>query len=119
MKRDLDLIRKILLEIEKMPAGSDPVQIHSVGGDYSSEEITHHLGLVHDVGFIDAEKIATYDGTTYLVHRMTWGGHDYLDSVRSDAVWSRVQRKLGKIGGTAALESVKQLAIEVTNELLK
>ena len=119
MERNFDLIREILLEIVKMPAGSDPVQIHLVDGNYSSEEITQHLGLLLDGGFIDAEKITTFEGTTYLVRGMTWHGHDYLDAVRSDAVWSGVQRKLGKIGGTAALATIKQLAIEATKEVLK
>ena len=119
MERNLDLIREILLEIEKMPAGSGPIQIHSVGGNYSSEEITQHLGLLLDIEFIDARRITTFEGTAYLVRRMTWDGHDYLDAVRSDDVWSGVQRKLGKIGGTAALATVKQLAIEATKDLLK
>lgn len=119
MERNLNLIRELLLEIEKMPAGSGPIQFHSVDGNTSSEEITYHLSLLLDVGFIDAKKITTYEGATYLVRRMTWNGHDYLDSVRSDAVWSGVQRKLSKIGGTAALATVKQLAIDVAKELLK
>ena len=54
MERNLNLTREILLKIEKMPAGSGPAQIHSVDGNYSSEEITHHLDLLLDARFIDA-----------------------------------------------------------------
>lgn len=118
MQRDFDLIRKILLEIEKMPAGSGSITIHSVDGDFSSEEITQHLSLLLDAGLIVADEIRTYDGVTHSIQSMTWNGHDYLDSVRSEDIWSKVQDKLGKIGGTAALEIVKYLAMKTAKELL-
>ena len=52
MKRDMDLIREILLKIEDYP-GSDMGDIPKIEG-YSEAEIYYHVWLLYDAGLIEA-----------------------------------------------------------------
>lgn len=52
MKRDMDLIRAILIEVEKLPFDAGFHDI-SVSG-YSEEEIAYHVRLAHEAGLIEA-----------------------------------------------------------------
>ena len=117
MKRNMDLIRKILLTIEEEHDGRNRVQIHSVEG-YPRNEVSFHVHLLVDAGYVNAGKVGALQGTVYLIRGITWEGYEFLDAVRSDNVWSRVQKKLKVIGGQASVATVRQLAIEITKGLL-
>ena len=117
MKRDMDLIRDILLEIEKSSDESNRIEIHSVG-EYSSSEINGHLKLLVDVGYVDANTISSFEGTTYLIRGLTWDGHEFLNDVRSENVWSGVKEKLKRVGGSASLSVIKQVAAEISKRLM-
>jgi hypothetical protein len=75
-----------------------------------------------DKGYIDVRIIKGPDGITYddaFIVRMKMAGHEYLDSVRSPEVWKKTKTALGKVGGSAALEVVKDVAGKILAELLK
>ena len=46
-------------------------------------------------------------------------GHDYLDSVRDPKVWTKTKSVLENVGGSAAIEVVKDVAVKITAELIK
>ncbi|MDE0101565.1 MAG: DUF2513 domain-containing protein [Bryobacterales bacterium] len=117
MKRDMNLIREILVEIEDAYNGRNRVQIHSVEG-HSGIKVAYHVRLLVDAGYVNAGTINTSDGTTHLIRGITWEGHEFLDAVRSENVWRRVQKKLKEIGGQASMITVKQLAIEAAKDVL-
>lgn len=112
MKRDLDLIRKILLKIEDY-SGQLPI-FPEYFSDLCDDQnvIDLHLNLLADSDFIEY-----YDSTTighcykqYHIIRMTSAGYDYLDSIRDDTIWKTTKEKLAKVGGSATLDIVKDLA---------
>ena len=117
MKRDMDLIRKILLQIEEKHDGRNRVQIHSVEG-HAVNEVSYHVGLLVDAGYVEAGTVSTLRATAYLIRGITWEGHEFLDAVRSENVWNRVQKKLKAIGGQASIVMVKQLAIDIAKDLV-
>ena len=59
MKRDMDLIRELLLKLEALPLR--PGEIHLVSGHdeelaiegRSADEIEYHLDLIREAGFIE------------------------------------------------------------------
>jgi Hypothetical protein (DUF2513) len=78
--------------------------------------------LPNDAGYIDARIIKGGQGVTYEtagILRMTMAGHEYLDSVRDPKVWNKTKSVLENVGGSAALEVIKDVAAKVTAELLK
>ena len=96
MKRNFDLIRKLLLEIESKDDGSGRLpELEFADNDYETIE---HLLLMQEAGLIDAQDASTLGGRNLLVRRLTWQGHDFLGSVRDNAVWKKTKEGLNKVG---------------------
>lgn len=51
--------------------------------DYTNDGLQYHLKLMYDTGFIDGKDISTADGPDFLIRRLTWTGHDFLDAART------------------------------------
>jgi hypothetical protein len=122
MKRDLDLIREILLSVESWN-DSQPLTLGSLTYEgKTKQEIGYQLELLEDVGYIDVRIIKDHGGTGYLdafIVRMKMAGHEYLASVRSPEVWNKTKTTLEKVGGGAALDVVKDIASKIMADLIK
>src|SRR5687768_8627056 len=97
MKRDMELVRAILLEVEKAGPNGEPIEIT----DKSVEEVNYHIKRMKEAGLIDAVISETIlSGSTpsspYRIVEMTWKGHDFLDAARDTGVW---RKALSRIGG--------------------
>lgn len=117
LKRDLGLIRSILLEVESFDEdGSYNLEIPGK----SSAEIIYNASLLVDEGYIKG-KITTYlNGTSSLyLESLTWSGHDLLDSMRNDDVWNKLKRTIQDTVGNVSLETVKELGVALTKQYLK
>lgn len=112
MKRDMDLIRKILFEVEKAPySGPNRIDLEIEG--YSWEDISHHVLLLWEAEFIEGAE-ASGRGREYKPIRLTWDGHEFLEAVKDDTRWAKVKNAMGKAGGF-----VYQIAMSVATTLLK
>jgi hypothetical protein len=122
MKRDLDLIRDILLDVESWN-DSQPLTLGRLTYDgKTTQEIGYQIELLDDVGYIDVRIIKDHVGIGYLdafIVRMKMAGHEYLDSVRNPEVWNKTKTTLEKVGGGAALDVVKDIASKFLAELVK
>ena len=118
MKRDIGLIREILLQVEARPSVNDwgPVEIDG----RSQEEISYHVKMLGDDGLLEALDMRSLgpDGFKYDPKFLTARGHDFLDSIRSPSVWGKVKQKLAVIGGSASLEVVKTIAKKAVEDVL-
>ncbi len=112
MKRNMDLIRMILIEVE----GEEAVDL----AEYSTEELVYHRSLVIEAGLCEG---AVHIGSGYLpegvvVHRLTWAGHEYLDSIRSESVWQKTKETFKNQGLSMTIDLAKTVAIKVATDLL-
>jgi hypothetical protein len=85
MKRDMDLVRKILLAME---AG----ELGPIAG-YDQAVVGHHVWLMLQGHIIEAAT-STTQGDAHPVAlpiAITSEGHDFLDTVRDDTVWATVK----------------------------
>ena len=99
MKRDDDLLRQLLLEMESSEEwlfDDDP------GEGQLDERRAYHLHLLNDLGFVSRNR---------FTFRMTARGHDYLDAVRDEGVWAKTKRSVQETGGSATVEIIKEIAI--------
>ena len=108
MTRDFDLVRSLLVDLEK--EGEEIYVEHEHGA-----EVIHQLLIMRDAGFIEAEDRGF--GEVY-VRRLTWEGHDFLDSVRDDTVWNKTKSKVSKSVGSASLEVVRAVADGITRSII-
>jgi hypothetical protein len=112
MKRDLDLIRDILVQAEESDSKHlKPVEIE--GRD--RREIFGHVQILQDEGLVKASFMG---GPTSEIHHLTWQGHDYLEAVRDPGVWGKVAKRVKEEGGTITFEILKAWAIGFGKEQL-
>jgi hypothetical protein len=92
MKRDMELIRLLLLQQE---SGEAPREL----ADYSRDDFLYNLAQMGDAGLICASfspDAETPD--TVLIHRLTWAGHDFLDATRDSKIWKKAKDHIIKPG---------------------
>jgi len=109
MKRDLDLIRQVLLQIEALPAGP-PAQYRT--SEIDDPVLLAHFELVIAAGLVDG-KIARSQGMrgdVISISGLTWEGHEWIEMVRSQAAWNEVKSTLLENGGVLTYELTKAMA---------
>jgi hypothetical protein len=123
MKRDLDLIRSILLDVENWHH-PQPIFLEGMtyeGKDKQELDIRSTFWTMPGISMRGSSRagkaLPTYE--TAAILRMTMAGHEYLDSVRSPEVWKKTKSALEKVGGGAALDVIKEIASKTLAELLK
>lgn len=113
MKRNLELVRLLLLEVEKADAPINGFDL--AGNPYSLNEIGYHVEMLAAQGLLDAKVERTWGGAyiNVVINGLTWDGCDYLDAIRNDRVWSKVVHAISSTVGTTTLSVVKQIAEKV------
>jgi hypothetical protein len=98
----MDLIRTILMEVEKSPPPSG-CRIEIAG--HSPEELYYNAKQAQDAGLIDARFLP--NSTEFHVLRLTYGGHEFLDAARNDTMWAKAKETVTKNTGALTLEGLK------------
>ncbi len=110
MKRDMDLIRKILFYIEEnYVAGQGAINI-SIDG-YSEGEIYEHCQLAYQDGLIQKPlDSSTSEGCSCMVNNLTSSGFDFLDKIRKDTTWNKTKDIIKEKGLPLILDTVKSIS---------
>lgn len=100
MKRDMDLVRELLMHIESAPD-------RFVGlpelNDHPRADLIEHVRLCADAGLLEAKFFNALDPDEDDVHniRLTWSGHEFLDATRSPEIWEKAKSGAAKVGSTS------------------
>lgn len=113
MKRDLDLIRKLILAVEDLPTGSVLSDIQIDG--YSAEQIGYHSYLVVDASLAEGLDVGTSTDTSpnWQIMNLTSAGHDFADSARDEGNWKKATSIVKSKTGGATLDVVKEVLVGV------
>ena len=95
MKRDLDLVRRILLHLEGSDASPSGWSAF-VDDGFEIGTIHYHFRLLHDAGLLEADEIVPGQ---WWPERMTWAGHEFLDAARNEDLWRETRKRVEKGGG--------------------
>ena len=113
MKRDMDIIRQILLNVEddKYPYGG---RVHL---DVVPDEVSgHHAALIFDAGLAEGRLIKTdaHGIVGASIDRLTSAGHDFCDGIRQDTIWNKAKEHILKPGASYGLSVfVEWVKVEV------
>ncbi len=112
MKRDMDLVRNILLAIEAEPTGYAPEKLVIEG--YTKDQIGYHVFIMIEAGLIEGQDVTSMGSScpVGVATRMTWHGHEFLDACRDLTRWNKAKGIVAKIGG-ATIEVFKQVLTEL------
>ena len=122
MKRDMDLIRALLLKLEDLI--DEPGTAYTLDGQssevevegFSENQITYHLELLRQAGFLDSPGSQPMLGISFM--GLTWAGHDFIDAVRDDDTWSRT-RGVAKRAGGWTFDVLKDIAIGLVKQKVR
>jgi hypothetical protein len=94
----MDLARVILLAVEQSK-DDEPASIR-FNTDRSDLEVSHHVRILAEAGLIHALEARHLEGASrWRPHALTWQGHEFLDLIRSDALWARIKQTMNRTGG--------------------
>ena len=112
MKRDLDLVRQLLLQIEALPAGP-PAQYRM--SEIEDPVLLAHFELVLASGLVNGKisRSQSSRGDVISISGLTWEGHEWIETVRSQGVWNETKATL--LDGRAAMtyELTKAVAARI------
>ena len=106
MKRDLDLARQLLLEIENRGADCS-VSVLRTGPNHEAEErVRYHLRLLIDAGMLK-EVDRTAGGVPCL--RLTDAGHETIELTRNESRWREAKYACQERTGGLSLGVIRNL----------
>lgn len=120
MKRNMDLIREILLQVEANTDGNIVLDLP----DYQANEIGRHVELMIERGLVEGTTLSSRDGPaheilSYVIGRMTWDGYEFLEVARDDTLWKKAKficvEKTGGLAFEQFLECLKRMASDAIN----
>lgn len=111
MKRDMDLVRKILLKIEESPEYSfiSPFNIEG----YNEDQISYHIELLDEAGLIKAKELSTMGNYSWIPDRLTWEGHEFLEASRDDTRWEKAKKTIIEKGGNFAFSLLQNVLTQM------
>lgn len=110
MKRDMDFVRSLLLKIEELerPGLKQLLPDRADKSDYN-KLVEHLVMLTEEAGFVAGIPAHTLAGKDWIDLRITWQGHDFLDSVRDPKIWEKTKQGAEAAGGFT-VDLLKDLA---------
>ena len=89
----MDVIRLLLLRQE---TGESPPELEQ----HDQKLVVYNIALMLDAGFIEGRVISDENGSPRgaVIIRMTWAGHDFLDSTRDPSIWAKAKERVLKPG---------------------
>lgn len=119
--RDMDLYRKILIQLSNLPPRSALITDFSIDG-YDNFAVAYHVYLLQDAGLIEAGTFGQIgepgskmdDWKPTLI---TDDGQEFLNSIRQDTVWENVKSHVKATGSEMLREGVSIAAKIVIDRL--
>lgn len=111
MKRDMDLVRDILRQVEEEPYTMNPVKL--TFADRPENEIAYHVLLLDEAGLLEAMDFSSMDGPAWKPVRLTWEGHEFLEASRDDTRWEKAKAMMQEKAGGMSFEVIKALLISL------
>jgi hypothetical protein len=113
MVRDMELVRKILLNIE---AGNLNVGVEG----YNNDAVNFHKALVISKGLVEGTahyptgKDSSPDiPDLVMISRLTWDGHDFIQGIATDTKWNKVKAFLTESGKDLTIETIKWAVLQL------
>ena len=110
MKRDIELIKAILLRFEEDGDLEIP--------EFTKAQVKYHLALLQDAGLITYEQFYDTDISPAVLSRtrISWAGHEFLDASRSLTLWEKAKNITLEKTGALTFEVLKTVLIQLAKE---
>lgn len=110
MKLNQDCIRDLLLYLEENLSLERNITVNNIKiKDYSQEDLIYTTQKLFEAGYLNCEIINFITSSIPFidVSSLTYKGHQFLDTIRDNKVWSKTK---------GILSSFKSVSIEILSE---
>ena len=118
MELNYDCIRDLLLEIEKVTTFNKSFTLFSNLENlkkYEREELQYHLRQCSLAGFL--YKYQPFMDGDISVSDLSFQGHEFLHSIRTDKVWSKT-KDICKELGIKTLNGILQISSQIISQII-
>lgn len=111
MKRDMDLVRDLLLWMEADPNGR--VGAVPTFPGHSDESVGYHFHLMVQAGLIEGMQVRSIGLPSPYSKplSLTYAGHDFLEHARDNTRWNRAKKSI--------IETGRSMTVEVLTSVLQ
>ena len=114
MKPDFDLVRAVLLAVGNGEDSERGFACPDVPGR-TLEEVSRHVGFLHEAGLIDAVNLSPSNGCQWMPKGLTERGREFLESAKNEDSWRRAEKRLGR--KSLSLSTLKQILFDFITEV--
>lgn len=119
MKRDMELIRKVLLTIEK---DHIDVVLYSLPIEgYDIKTVGYHCKILKEAGLISEYQgfYADDELQGFCVGSLTWEGNEFLGKIKDESVWGKTKETIIAKGTPFIFDAVKQVASAIVDGMIQ
>lgn len=129
MRLDYDCVRDLLMTLEELLGYGENlgykyiqlrklVEVESMH-PYSLDAIAYTTQRLIEAGYLNARALEADGGIMDILYSsMTFTGHQYLDSIRSNKVWTATKDTILKSGASLTLNVITAVAQKVSLSFL-
>lgn len=120
MKLNIDCVRDVLLELEELPVDCHtPESFQGSVKKYGIENVEYTLSKLKEAEYINADIQLYPNGQYdyYGIFDITFLGHQFLEKIRDNTIWSKTKTVASGIGSWA-FDVITQIATSVITELV-
>lgn len=118
MKRNPDLVRKILIYLDEKPDDRILTELKLEGHD--ANEVMYHLILMDQAGLILCEREVSSSTPDRVIRvypfSLTWQGHEFLEAFRSETRWNKAKEIIKTKSGALSMDVLKAVLIAMAKE---
>lgn len=116
MKRDMDLVRKILLVLEEQKKTRFPISEVPFIEGCSEDQVRYHIEIMSQANLLYVHKVDKSDHYAFAAdqYSISWQGHEFIEAMRDDSQWNKIKSTMIKAGGFAF-----DIAFQVGKEIIK
>ncbi|MEM5009385.1 DUF2513 domain-containing protein [Niallia taxi] len=123
MKLDHECIRELLLELEDMLDVNESMYLETfaklqTADKYGFDQVLYCYKRLVEAGYLKGKT--QYAGGELLfltIDRMTWDGHEFLDTIRDNEVWLNTKKRISSVAGVS-LQVVSGIATDYLKQKL-
>lgn len=111
VKRDVELIRRVMLAVEK---SKDPYELVDPKFEGHTEtEISYQIALLDDAGLLHGQDRSAIGIFRWSAGALTWSGHEFVEAVRDEAVWKEALTIAGMTDDGVVFEILQKALMQI------
>lgn len=115
MKLLKDCVRETMLYIEENQEYDKPLEMSAMKSDFSYKDICYTCEKLAEAGYINIDKDLLGN---ISVLSITYNGHQFLDNIRDNKVWSTTKSVLSKFE-SVSIDIISKTAANVITSMIQ